>query len=52
MRQPAPVVFLLGAENKMRQRFEDEGVEKFNKPFDMRMETWAKTSARQGREVP
>ena len=34
----------------MTQQLEDEGVEKFNKPFDKLMETLAKTSPRQLRE--
>ena len=33
-------------------KLEDEGVEKFNKPFDKLMETLAKTSPRQVRERP
>jgi transaldolase len=37
---------------KVTQQLEDEGVEKFNKPFDTLMETLAKTSPRQVREVP
>ena len=38
--------------DKVTQQLEDEGVEKFNKPFDKLMETLAKTSPRQVREVP
>ena len=38
--------------DKVAQRLEDEGVEKFNKPFDKLMETLAKTSPRQTSEVP
>ena len=37
---------------KVTQQLEDEGVEKFSKPFDKLMETLAKTSPRQVREVP
>ncbi len=38
--------------DKVTQQLEDEGVEKFNKPFDKLMETLAKTSPRQMRERP
>ncbi len=38
--------------NKVTQQLEDEGVEKFNKPFDKLMEILAKTSPRQVREEP
>jgi transaldolase len=38
--------------DKVTQQLEDEGVEKFNKPFDKLMEALAKTSPRQVREVP
>jgi transaldolase len=36
--------------DKVTQQLEDEGVEKFNKPFDKLMETLAKTSPRQTME--
>jgi len=38
--------------DKVTQQLEDEGVEKFNKPFDKLMETLAKTLPRQVKEVP
>jgi transaldolase len=38
--------------DKVTQQLEDEGVEKFNKPFDKLMETLATMSPRQAREVP
>jgi transaldolase len=38
--------------DKVAQQLEDEGVEKFNKPFDKLMETLAATSPEQVREVP
>jgi transaldolase len=37
---------------KVTQQLEDEGVEKFDEPFDQLMETLAKTSSRHLREVP
>ncbi|MCX7044074.1 MAG: transaldolase [Candidatus Sumerlaeota bacterium] len=37
---------------KVTQQLEDEGVEKFNKPFDKLMETLAKTPTRQARDAP
>jgi hypothetical protein len=51
MRQLAPVVFLLDAENKVTQHLGDEGVEKAAKPFDKLREALAKPSSRQGRDV-
>jgi transaldolase len=38
--------------DRVTQRLEDEGVEKFNKPFDKLMETLAKTSQRPVKERP
>jgi transaldolase len=38
--------------DNVTQQLEDEGVEKFNKPFDTLMETLAKMSPRQVREEP
>jgi transaldolase len=38
--------------DKVTQQLEDQGVEKFNKPFDTLMETLAKASPRQVMEVP
>jgi transaldolase len=37
---------------KVTQQLEDEGVEKFDEPFDQLMETLAKTSSQHLREVP
>ena len=37
--------------DKVAQQLEDEGVEKFNKPFDKLMESLAKTSPPSVREV-
>ena len=52
MRQLASVVFLLDVENKVAQEIGDEGAEKGAKPFDKLRQRLAKTSSRQGREVP
>jgi len=52
MRQLAPVVLLLDAENKVTLHLGDEGVEKAAMQFDKLREALAKTSSRQGREVP
>jgi len=38
--------------DKVTQQLEDEGVEKFKKPFDKLMETLATTSPRPMSEVP